>query len=73
MAIFKNGRKLDDNLAAALEDVCNEGRQLKSITINIKSYEIETYLGGDLKFLAMDGIDAANCEHACVFGVNAQG
>ena len=62
-----------DSLAAALEDVCNEGKQL-SITINVKSYEIETYLGGDLKFLAMDcGIDATNCEHACVFGVNAQG
>ena len=57
-----------DNLAAALEDICNEGKQLKSITINDKSYEIETYLGGDLKSLAMVcGIDAVNCEHACVW------
>ena len=56
------------NLVAALKDISNEGKQLKSITINDKSYEIETYLGGDLKFLAMVcGIDAANCEHACVW------
>ena len=57
-----------ENLAATLEDICNEGKQLKSITIDDKSYEIETYLGGDLKFLAMVcGIDAANCEHSSVW------
>ena len=67
VAIFKMAENYE-NLAAALEDICNEGKQLKSITINDKSYEIETYLGGDLKFLAMVcGIDAANCEHACVW------
>lgn len=33
-----------------------------------KRYEIETYLGGDLKFLAMVcSIDAANCDHACIW------
>ena len=67
VAIFKMAENYE-NLAAALEDICNEGKQLKSITIDDKSYEIETYLGGDLKFLAMVcGIDAANCEHACVW------
>ena len=41
---------------------------MKSITINDKSYKIETYLGGDLKFLAtVCGIDAANCEYACIW------
>ena len=52
VAIFKMTDNYD-NLAAALEDICNEGKQLKSITINDKSHEIETYLGGDLKFLAI--------------------
>ena len=67
VAIFKMAKNYE-NLAAALEDICNEGKQLKSITIDDKSYEIETYLGGYLKFLAMVcGIDAANCEHSCVW------
>ena len=67
VAIFKIPETYE-NLAAALEDICKEGKQMKSITINDKSYEIETYLGGDLKFLAMVcGIDAANCEHACIW------
>jgi len=57
-----------ESLAAALEDIFKEGKQMKSITINDKSYEIETYLGVDLKFLAMVcGIDAANCKHACIW------
>lgn len=67
VAIFKMAENYE-NLAAALEDICSEGKQLNSITIDDKSYDIETYLGGDLKFLAMVcGIDAANCEHACVW------
>ena len=67
VAIFKMAETYE-NLAAALEDICNEGKEMRSITIDDKRYEIETYLGGDLKFLAMVcGIDAANCEHACIW------
>lgn len=67
VAIFKMGENYD-NLAAALEDICKEAKQMKTITINDKSYEIEIYLGGDMKFLAMVcGIDAANCVHACIW------
>ena len=67
VAIFKIVENYE-NLAAALVDICKEGEQLKSITINDKSYEIEMYLGGDLKFLAMVcGIEAANCQHACIW------
>ena len=67
VAIFKMAENYA-NLKAALEDICSEGNKMKSITINDKTYEIETYLGGDLKFLALVcGIDAANCKHACIW------
>ena len=67
VAIFKMAENYQ-NLAAALEDIHNERQQMKSITIDDRNYEIETYLGGDLKFLVMVcGIDAANCEHACIW------
>ena len=67
VAIFKMAETYE-NLAAALEDICNEGKEMRSITTDDKWYEIETYLGGDLKFLAMVcGNDAANCEHACIW------
>ena len=67
IAIFKMAENYA-NLKAAMEDICSEGNEMKSITINDKTYEIETYLGCDLKFLAMVcGIDAANCKHVCIW------
>ena len=67
VAIFKMAENYA-NLKAALEDICSEGNEMKSIIINDKIYEIETYLGGDPKFLALVcGIDTANCKHACIW------
>ena len=42
MAIFKMAETYE-NLAAALEDICNEGKEMRSITIDDKRYEIETH------------------------------
>ena len=41
VATFKMAENYD-NLAATLEDICNKGKQSKSITINDKSYKTET-------------------------------
>ena len=62
-----------ENLKAALEDICSEVNEMKSITINDKTYDIETYLGGDLKFLAMVcGIQMLLIASMLAFGANAQ-
>ena len=55
-------------LAAGLQYICSEARDLEVITIEDKVYIIKFFLGGDLKFLALAcGIEAANSVYACVW------
>ena len=47
---------------------CSCANQIKMPILLLHQREIETYLGRDLKVLAMAcGIDAANCEYSCVW------
>lgn len=67
LAILKVAEKYEQ-LALALEDVRVEVAQLDSILINDEVFEIELFLGGDWKFLAIVcGIDAAHSQHFCVW------
>ena len=55
-------------LAAGLQYICSEARDLEVITIEDKVYIIKFFLGGDLKFLALAcGIEAANSVYGCVW------
>ena len=57
-----------DMLAAGLQDICSEARDIEVITIKDKVYNIKFFLGGDLKCLALAcGIEAANSIYACVW------
>jgi len=50
-----------------LEDIISEAESCNAILIDGKQYNIEFYLGGDLKFLAIScGLEAANAEYAFV-------
>jgi len=50
-AIFKVSESDYDVLYEAMQDIITEAKELKEITINGKSYNLEYYLGGDMKFL----------------------
>ncbi len=55
-------------LSQALEDICDEIKSLKFITVNGDQFSVEFYLGADLKFLALCmGIEAANAKYSCIW------
>ena len=48
-----------ETLAAGLEDICAEARDLEVVTVNETVYTVERFPGGDWKFLALVcGLDA---------------
>ena len=55
-----------EELKAGLVVICAEAKDLEVVTIHDRVYKIQFFLGGDL-FLAVCGIEAANCEHACIW------
>ena len=60
LAIFKEPESYA-SMQACLSDIKQEMESLTSVTINDITFDIEYYLGGDWKFLAMaTGIDSAN-------------
>jgi len=63
--------KVEENyeqLAAGLEDIISEAESCNAILIDGKQYNIEFYLGGDLKFLTIScGLEAANAEYAGIW------
>lgn len=66
LAIFKEPESYD-SLKKCLSDI-SEVEQLKSIEMNGMTFEIDYYLGGDLKFLALaTGIDSASSTYACIW------
>ena len=55
-------------LATSLSDIVKEASELQSIEIKGKEHNIEYFLGGDLKFLAIVcGIEAANAIEVCLY------
>ena len=61
-------------LATSLSDIVKEASELQSIEIDGKEHNIEYFLGGDLKFLAIVcGIEAANAKYACIWCKCASG
>ena len=63
--------KVEENyeqLAAGLQDIISDAKDCNAIVIDGQQYNIEYYLGGDLKFLAIVcGLEAANAEYACIW------
>jgi len=63
--------KVDENykqLAAGLQDIISDAKDCNAILIDGQKYNVEFYLGGDLKFLAIVcGLEAANAEYACIW------
>ena len=56
------------SLQRGLEDIRNEVERLTSIEVDGITYDLEYYLGGDWKFLAIVmGIDSARSEYACIW------
>ena len=67
LAIFKEPESYD-SLEKCLSDIVKEVERLTSITIGDKTFEVEYYLGGDWKFLALaTGIDSASSTYACIW------
>lgn len=67
LAILKTSEKYED-LKAGLQEICTEAKNLKVITVDGRKFNVEYFLGGDMKFLAsVCGIEAATCEHSCVW------
>ena len=57
-----------EDLRLELQDIVNEINTLKSITVDGVSYEIERFLGGDWKFLALvSGIGGAIGTYPCIW------
>ena len=68
IGIFKVSESDYHSLHSAMQDITAETNDFKSVTINDITYNIEYYLGGDMKFLAMVcGIDSATCTHSCIW------
>ena len=67
LAIFKEPESYT-SMQECLKDIREEAESLTSITIDGVTFEIEYYLGGDWKFLAMaTGIDSATSTYACIW------
>ena len=57
-----------DNLSESLKDLIAEISEIKSITCTNGQWDIEFFLGADLKFLAICmGIEAANSTFSCIW------
>ena len=67
LAIFKESESYS-SMQACLSDIRRKMESLKSITVNDITFDIEYFLGGDWKFLAMStGIDSATSTFACIW------
>ena len=63
-----NSQENYGHLSAAVKDIANEIELTKSITIWGHEFNIEFFLGADMKFLAIClGIEAANPTYSCIW------
>ena len=57
-----------DNLSEALDDITNEVKNLKSLTVNDVSYDLEFFFAADMKFAAICmGIESASSTFSCIW------
>ena len=57
-----------ENLKLSLQDIINEVKNLKKITVDGHTFTIEWFLGGDWKFLAcVVGIGGAIADNPCIW------
>ncbi len=71
LAIFKEAETYE-SLKAALQDIASDIKSLLTIDVNGMTLEVEYYLGGDWKFLALaTGIDSGH-RSMRVSGANVQ-
>ena len=63
-----NSQENYEHLMEAIKDIANEIELTKSITIEGHEFNIQFFLGADMKFLAIClGIEAANATYSCVW------
>ena len=56
-----------DELKAALKELLLKLDCVKTVDLNKKNYEVHMTLGGDMKCIALLGINAANSKQACLW------
>ena len=67
LAIFK-GSENYQYLQNALRDIINETMEFTSVSLQGKIYQIDYYIGGDLKFLnIICGIDSCASKYSCIW------
>lgn len=68
IGIFKVSESDYSALYEALQDIIIEANNLKYITINVNKYDIQYFLGGDMKLLALVcGIESATSTYSCIW------
>ena len=67
LGIFKVSEDYD-SLHTSLSDILKEACDLQSIEVNGRNHDVQFFLGGDMKFLAVVcGIEAANSTYSCIW------
>lgn len=68
LGCFKIDKEDYNEIKNSLKEILDMIRNLKNITFENKTYKIEYFLGGDLKFLALAlGINASNGDYPCIW------
>ena len=63
-----NAQEKYEHLSHAVKDIANEIESIQSITIDGHEFNIQFFLGADMKFLAIClGIQAANAKYSCIW------
>ena len=63
-----NAQEKYEYLSQALMDIADEIQSVQTITVDGHEFNIEFYLGGDMKYLAIClGIQAANAKYSCIW------
>ena len=68
IGIFKVSESDYSALCEAFQDIIIEANNLKYIIINDNKYDIQYFVGGDIKFLALVyGIKSATSPYSCIW------
>lgn len=63
-----NAQEKYEHLSHAVKDITNEIQSIQSITIDGHKFNIQFFLGADIKYLAIClGIQAANAKYSCIW------
>ena len=67
IGIFKVSESDYDAVYNSLQDIITEAKELTNVTLNGITYNIEYYLGGNMKFLALVcGVDSVTATYSCI-------